>query len=213
MRPIFDLSLYLVAGRPALAGRDLVSVVREAVAGGVTMVQIRDPNAPLQQLVEDTRALKTLLKPLNIALIVNDRVDVVLAAGADGVHLGQDDMKARAAREQLGDDFLIGLSIGNPDEFAQSREELAAVDYLGVGPVRATATKADAGGAIGIEGVVKIRALTALPIVAIGGLAAGDAAPLIRAGAEGIAVVSAICGAADPKAAAQALMKEISSAR
>jgi thiamine-phosphate pyrophosphorylase len=213
MRPSFDLSLYLVAGRPALSGRDLVATVRAAVEGGVTIVQIRDPQAETDQLIADTRALKELLKPLGIALIVNDRIDVALAVGADGVHLGQDDARPLEARRQLGDDFIIGLSVGNPSEFEHSREDLAAVDYLGVGPIRATGTKADAGAAIGVEGFAKVRALTELPIVAIGGLAPGDAAPLIRAGAQGIAVVSAICGASDPKAAAYGLLSEINSAR
>ncbi|BCJ91711.1 thiamine-phosphate synthase [Terrihabitans soli] len=213
MRPDFDLSLYLVAGRPALPGKDLVASVRAAVEGGVTLVQIRDPKAETQQLIEDTRALKGMLKPYRVPLIVNDRIDVAIAAGADGVHLGQDDARAIEARRELGDDFLIGLSVGNPEEFAHSREDLAFVDYLGVGPIKATGTKSDAGAAIGVEGFAKVRALTALPIVAIGGLSSGDAAPLVRAGAQGLAVVSAICGAADPKAAAYGLLKEINSAR
>jgi thiamine-phosphate pyrophosphorylase len=213
MRPAFDLSLYLVAGRPALAGRDLVASIRAAVEGGVTIVQIRDPHAETDQLIADTRALKQLLQPLGVPLIVNDRIDVALAAGADGVHLGQDDARPLEARRQLGANFIIGLSVGNPAEFEHSREDLSACDYLGVGPIRATGTKADAGAAIGVEGFAKVRALTDLPIVAIGGLALGDAAPLIRAGAQGIAVVSAICGADDVKAAAYGLLSEISSAR
>jgi thiamine-phosphate pyrophosphorylase len=213
MRPSFDLSLYLVAGRPALSGKDLIATVRAAVEGGATIVQIRDPKAETGQLIADTRALKDMLKPLGVPLIVNDRIDVAKAAGADGVHLGQDDMRARDVRRELGDDFLIGLSVGNPVEFDHSKDDLAFVDYLGVGPIRATGTKSDAGAAIGVEGFAKVRALTALPIVAIGGLAAGDAAPLVRAGAQGIAVVSAICGADDAKAAAYGLLKEISSSR
>lgn len=213
MRRDFDLSLYLVAGRPAVNGRDLVDTVREAVSGGVSMVQIRDPRADTRRLVEETYALKKLLQPLNIALIVNDRVDVVLAAGADGVHLGQDDMTPSDARRILGPDFIIGLSVGNPDEFEASRDHLHAVDYLGVGPIRGTSTKSDAGSAIGLEGLAAIRALTALPIVAIGGLGVGDVAPVVRAGAGGAAVVSAICGAADPAAAARELIAEIRAAR
>jgi thiamine-phosphate pyrophosphorylase len=213
MRPPFDLSLYLVAGRPALADKDLIATVRAAVEGGVTIVQIRDPEAETGQLVTDARALKGMLKPLGVPLIVNDRIDVAKAAGADGVHLGQDDMRAKDARRELGDDFIIGLSVGNPDEFALSKDDLAFVDYLGVGPIRATGTKSDAGAAIGVEGFAKVRALTSLPIVAIGGLGAGDAAPLIRAGAQGIAVVSAICRADDAKAAAYGLWKEVTSSR
>jgi len=212
MRPAFDLSLYLVIGRPALEFRDLFDVVGAAVAGGVSIVQLRDPQAPTRGLVEEARALKALLGPLDVPLIVNDRVDVALAAGADGVHLGQDDMAPSDARRLLGPDFIVGLSVGNPSEFEASRGDLSAVDYLGVGPVRATATKSDAGACIGVEGVAAIRALTSLPIVAIGGLAAGDAAPVVRAGAQGIAVVSAICGAQDPEAAARALSAEVRAA-
>lgn len=213
MRPAFDLSLYLVAGTPVAGARGLAETVREAVAGGVTMVQIRDPRAATRQLVEETYALKQMLRPLNVALIVNDRVDVVLAAGADGVHLGQDDMTPSDARRILGADFIIGLSVGSPQEFAASRDHLPAVDYLGVGPVAATSTKADAGGAIGVDGVARLRALTPLPIVGIGGLSAGKVAPVIRAGAQGVAVVSAICGADDPAEAARALRAEMRTAR
>lgn len=213
MRPHFDLSLYLVAGAPVAGARGLFETVREAVSGGVTMVQIRDPRAATRRLVEETYALKKLLQPQNVALIVNDRVDVVLAAGADGVHLGQDDMTASDARRLLGDDFIIGLSIGTPAEFDASRDHLHAVDYLGVGPVCSTSTKSDAGNAIGVEGLAKIRALTALPIVGIGGLAVGQIGDVVRAGAAGAAVVSAICGADDPKDAARELIAEIRSAR
>jgi thiamine-phosphate pyrophosphorylase len=213
MRPPFDLSLYLVAGTPVSGGRGLVETVREAVSGGVTMVQVRDPRAATRRLVEETYSLKKLLQPQNVALIVNDRIDVVLAAGADGVHLGQDDMTASDARRLLGEDFIIGLSVGSPAEFEASRDHLHAVDYLGVGPVRSTSTKSDAGNAIGVEGLAKIRALTTLPIVGIGGLAAGQVGDVVRAGAGGAAVVSAICGAADPKEAARELIAEIRTAR
>ena len=213
MRPVFDLSLYLVVGGPALGGRNLFDVVGAAVAGGATIVQIRDPKADTRHLVEETRALKALLGPLDVPLIVNDRVDVALAAGADGVHLGQDDMLPEDARRLLGANFILGLSVGNPAEFETSRSSLQAVDYLGVGPVHATSTKADAGASIGFEGGAAVHALTDLPIVAIGGLSPGDAGQAVRAGAQGIAVVSAICGAEDPEAAARALSAELRAAR
>jgi thiamine-phosphate pyrophosphorylase len=213
MRPHFDLSLYLVAGAPVVGARGLTDTVMQAVSGGVTMVQIRDPRGETRRLVEETYALKQLLKPQNVALIVNDRVDVVLAAGADGVHLGQDDMTPSDARRILGEDFLIGLSIGNPAEFAASRDHLHAVDYLGVGPIRSTSTKSDAGSAIGIDGFRKVRELTRLPIVGIGGLGEDSVGPVIEAGAQGVAVVSAICGAEDATAAARNLIAEIRGVR
>lgn len=213
MKPRFDLSLYLVAGRPDCGPRGLIATVLSAVAGGASIVQLRDPLTPARQLVDDARALKEVLAPLGVPVIVNDRVDVARAADADGVHLGQDDMAPLDARHILGPNSIIGLSAGSPAELAASREQLAAVDYLGVGPIRGSATKLDAGKAIGVEGFAELRALTDLPLVAIGGLGAGQVCPLIQAGAQGVAVVSAICSAADPDQAAQQLVEEIASAR
>lgn len=207
----FDLSLYLVTDPRLVAARGLEATVAAAVKGGATLVQLRNPDAHGRVLTEEARALKALLAPLGIPLIVNDRVDVAHAAGADGVHLGQDDLTPAEARAILGPDAIVGLSVGNPGEFAAS--ELSGVDYLGVGPVRGTGTKADAGQAIGLEGVAAVRALTRLPIVAIGGIDLSIAADAIRAGSDGIAVVSAICAAHDPKEAAAALKAAIASAR
>ena len=207
----FDLTLYLVTDPRQVAARGLAATVDAAVTGGATLVQLRDPDAHGRELVAQARALKALLAPRGIALIVNDRVDVAHAAGADGVHLGQDDLSPRAARAILGPEAIIGLSVGTPAEFAGS--DLSAVDYLGVGPVRATGTKADAGAAIGPEGVAAVRALTTRPIVGIGGIDAGLAGAVIRAGADGVAVVSAICAAPDPEAAARALKAAVTAAR
>jgi len=209
----FDPTLYLIAGRAACGSRSLVDVVREAVAGGVTIVQLRDPGSSARQLVEDARNLIVELKPRGIPVIVNDRIDVALAAGADGVHLGQDDMLPSDARRLLGADAIIGLSVGSPAEFATSAHEISAVDYLGVGPVRTTTTKADAGMSIGAVGVAAVRGLTELPLVAIGGVDADIVRQLIEAGADGVAVVSAVCGAADPQAAAKRLRQETNAAR
>ncbi|MFG1376503.1 thiamine phosphate synthase [Xanthobacter autotrophicus] len=212
----FDLTLYLVTDPRLVAARGpgtsgLLATVEAAVRGGATMVQLRDPDAHGRALVEQARALKALLAPLGIPLIVNDRVDVAVAADADGVHLGQDDMTPADARAVLGPHRILGLSVGNPAEYASS--DLAGVDYLGVGPVKATGTKADAGGAIGAAGVAAIRALTPLPLVGIGGLGTGDVADVIRAGADGVAVVSAICAASDPEHAARALKAAVITAR
>ncbi|MEP9349741.1 thiamine phosphate synthase [Xanthobacter sp. KR7-225] len=207
----FDLTLYLVTDPRQVAARGLAATVDAAVAGGATLVQLRDPDAHGRDLVAQARALKALLAPRGIALIVNDRVDVAHAAGADGVHLGQDDLSPQAARAILGPKAIVGLSVGTPAEFSAS--DMSGVDYLGVGPVRATGTKADAGAAIGPEGVAAVRALATLPIVGIGGIDADLAGAVIRAGADGVAVVSAICAARDPKAAAAALRAAISAAR
>jgi thiamine-phosphate pyrophosphorylase len=207
----FDLSVYLVTDPRLTAQRGLVETVSQAVAGGVTIVQLRDPDAKGRALVEAARALVALLRPLGIPLIVNDRVDVALAADADGVHLGQDDMEPGPARAQLGPDRILGLSVGTPAELSIS--DLSGVDYVGVGPVRATGTKADAGSAIGLVGLADMRKRIPLPVVGIGGLDAALAADVIRAGADGVAVVSALCAAPDVTAAARHLKTEVEAAR
>ncbi|MBN8915740.1 MAG: thiamine phosphate synthase [Rhizobiales bacterium] len=211
----FDLTLYLVTDPRLVAARGLVATVEAAVKGGATIVQLRDPDAHGRALVEQARALKALLAPLRIPLIINDRVDVAVAADADGVHLGQDDMTPADARALLGPERILGLSVGNPAEFAASNIgiDIGVVDYLGVGPVKATGTKKDAGAAIGTSGVTAVRALTRLPIVGIGGIDGALAAEVIRAGADGVAVVSAICAAPDPEHAARALLSAVTAAR
>ncbi|WP_029005955.1 thiamine phosphate synthase [Azorhizobium doebereinerae] len=207
----FDLSLYLVTDPGLTEARGLIETVEQAVAGGVTIVQLRDPQAKGRALAEQARALLGLLAPKGIPLIVNDRVDVAAAVGAQGVHLGQDDIDPAAARAILGPQAIIGLSIGTLEELAAS--DLGPVDYVGCGPVKATGTKSDAGGAIGVEGLAFLRAHIALPMVGIGGLKAEDAADVIRAGAEGVAVVSALCAAPDVTAAARELKAIIDGAR
>ncbi|WP_454918928.1 thiamine phosphate synthase [Xanthobacter sediminis] len=211
MAVAFDLTLYLVTDPRLTAARGLEATVEAAVKGGATLVQLRDPDAHGRALVEQARALKALLQPLGIPLIVNDRVDVAVAADADGVHLGQDDMAPADARALIGPGRILGLSVGNPAEYAAS--DLQGVDYLGVGPVKATGTKKDAGSAIGPAGIAAVRALTRLPLVGIGGVDAVLAPEVIRAGADGIAVVSAVCAAPDPEAAARALRAAVSAAR
>ncbi|MFG1419433.1 thiamine phosphate synthase [Xanthobacter sp. V0B-10] len=211
MAPAFDLSLYLVTDPRLTAARGLAATVAAAVKGGATLVQLRDPHAHGRALVEQARALKALLAPLGIPLIVNDRVDVAVAAEADGVHLGQDDMAPGDARALLGPGRILGLSVGSPAEYAGS--DLSGVDYLGVGPVKATGTKANAGAAIGPAGIAAVRALTRLPLVGIGGVDAVIAPDVIRAGADGVAVISAICAADDPEAAAKHLRAAVSAAR
>ncbi len=152
-------------------------------------------------------------RPLDVPLIVNDRVEVARAAGADGVHLGQDDLDTARARAVLGPDKLIGVSAGTAAEAA--RVDKALSDYVGIGSLYATPTKADAGAPIGVAGLSALAAaLAPLPAVAIGGIGAGNAAEVMASGAaDGIAVVSAICGAEDPEAAARALRREIAAGR
>jgi thiamine-phosphate pyrophosphorylase len=212
-KPAFDLTLYLVIGGDVLGGRPLDEVVAAAVRGGVTLVQLREKARSDAEIVERARALKNLLERLDVPLIVNDRVEVARAAGADGVHLGQDDLDAARARAILGSDKLIGVSAGTAAEAA--RVDKAAADYVGIGSVYATPTKPDAGAPIGVAGLSDLAAaLAPLPAVAIGGIGAGNAAQVMASGAtDGIAVVSAICGAEDPEAAARALRREIAAGR
>jgi thiamine-phosphate pyrophosphorylase len=209
-RPRFDPSLYLVTDPAQGGGRPLGDIVARAVAGGVTLVQLRDKAANGRALLEQARALIALLTPLGVPLIVNDRVDIAIAAGAAGCHVGQSDLPAAAARALLGPDALLGVSL---DSVEQMREvDPAVVDYVAHGPLAATLTKADAGGAVGTEGIARVRALTGLPLVAIGGIDAGNLGAAVRAGADGVAVVSAIMAAADPQAAARALAAAIAAA-
>jgi thiamine-phosphate pyrophosphorylase len=199
----FDLSLYLVTDRAMTAARGLVETVRAAAAGGITMVQLRDKDAGDAELVALARALVDAVAATGIRVIVNDRAGVAAAAGAHGVHLGQDDGDPAHARALLGPAAIIGQSAGSTDEIA--RVDPLLVDYVGIGPFASTATKGDAGPPLGAAGFARLRAATRLPAVAIGGLGPANAAEAIAAGADGIAVVSAICAAGDPAAAARRL--------
>jgi len=208
--PGLDLSLYLVAGDDAVGGRDLVDVVASAVRGGVSLVQLRDKTASDAAMIAQARSLKGLLAPLGVLLIVNDRLEVALAAGAAGLHLGQDDMAPADARRALGPEAILGVSAGDAAEAKIA--DPAVVDYVGVGPVYPTGSKADAGEAIGLEGLRALAALLAPPVAAIGGIQAANAAEVMACGVQGVAVVSAICGARDPEAAARAFRRRIDAA-
>ncbi len=195
--------LCLVTDEHLGAGRALTDIVAEAVAGGVTMVQVRDKRGSTRATVAAASALIALLRPLFIPLIVNDRLDVVLAVGADGLHVGQDDMPVETARKLVEPGMLVGLSITSDADLA--RPDAAAADYLGIGPVYRQVTKADAAPPLGIDGLARLCRLARKPVLAIGGIGADNAADVMRAGADGIAVVSAIMGAADARAAAREL--------
>jgi thiamine-phosphate pyrophosphorylase len=213
MAPTFDLSVYLVTDPVLTGGRSVEATVAAALAGGVTLVQLRDPHAKGRAMVETARRLLAILKPAGIPLIINDRIDVALAVDADGVHVGQSDIDARDVRALIGPDKILGLSIGTPAEFEASRAALGVVDYVGAGAVFATQTKTEGVAAIGLAGVTAMRRLVDKPIVAIGGLAAANAGAAIAAGADGVAVVSAVMNAADPAGAAAAIAREVGKAR
>jgi thiamine-phosphate pyrophosphorylase len=200
-----SLRLCLVTDRELAKGRALVDVVAAAVQGGVTMVQLREKHAPTRAFLEDARALKALLAPLKVPLIINDRADIAVAVDADGVHVGQKDMPVDVVRQMVGQGKIIGLSITNHEQIA--RPDAGQTDYLGLGPLYLQQTKSDAATPLGVEGFRALRAATTKPVVAIGGLKADNSAPVIAAGANGLAVVSGIVSADDPKAAAQAFTK------
>ncbi len=214
-RASFDLSVYLVVGRDDCRRHGLEAVIDAALAGGATLVQLREKHLPPADYLELARALLPRLEAAGVPLVVNDRVEEALALGADegrvGVHVGQGDLPVRQVRARLGPAAVLGLSVRRPEEAAAAPAGL--VDHLGVGPVFATATKANAPDPIGPEGVAAVRAVTDLPLVGIGGITAARAGAVIAAGAQGVAVVSAIAGQADPAAATAEIARAVAAAR
>ena len=202
--------VYLVTDRPLCLGRSLTSIVAQAVRAGIACVQLREKTASTREFLNQALALKPILDSAGIPLIINDRVDIALAAGADGVHLGQTDMPYDTARRMLGPDAIIGLSVETRKDVSAAQD--LDVDYLGVSPIFATPTKTDTGSPWGLDGLAKIRAYSRHALVAIGGLNTDNAADIIRAGADAVAVVSAICSADDPFTAAQNLVHCVDSA-
>jgi thiamine-phosphate pyrophosphorylase len=197
------LRLYLVTDQALTRGRTLADVVAAAVQGGVTCVQLREKQLGTREFLAQALILKALLAPQGIPLVINDRIDIALACGADGVHLGQNDLPADEARKLLPPGVFIGWSVESMDDVQQSAA--LPVDYLGVSPIFSTPTKTDTKDPWGLEGLSVVRAATKLPLVAIGGIHAGNAHDVLHAGADGLAVVSALCAADDPQAAAAAL--------
>jgi thiamine-phosphate pyrophosphorylase len=206
----FDPTLYLVTDPELARGRPLAELVAAAVRGGVTLVQLRDKHAGGRDLLEHARALKAVLDPLGVPLLINDRADVAHAAGV-GCHVGQSDLPAEAVRAMLGPDAIVGISIDEADQARMA--DPAVVDYVAYGPFAATATKADAGGPVGAEGLAAAGKLTRLPLVAIGGIDVRNVARAVQAGGDGIAVVSAIMAAADPEEASRELRAAIDAAK
>jgi thiamine-phosphate pyrophosphorylase len=204
------LSVYLVMGLEGYGDRSALQIAQEALAGGATMIQLREKNAPLKQVLEQGSQLKALCSEYKVPFLINDRVDVALLLDADGVHVGQDDIPGLAARGLLGADKIIGISAGTMEEAEWAVSNGA--DYLGVGPVYATSTKQDAGNAIGFELIREISGRWPLPIVGIGGIGLTNAQEVVRAGAQGVAVVSAVCRHEQPQMAAQLLFKSIQEA-
>ena len=205
------LKLYLVTDRDLSLGRSLEEVVCESVAGGVTIVQLREKDAATGEFVELARRLMAVLKPLGVPLIINDRVDVALAVDADGVHIGQSDMSYADARRLLGPDKIIGLSVENFEDLDAANA--LDVDYIGISPVYGTPTKTDTAEPFGLEGLRKAVQMSVHPTIAIGGMNASTVGDVMAAGTDGVAVVSAICSAPSPRAAAAELLNIINENR
>lgn len=189
MKPAIDYSIYLVTDEACLHGRPLLKCVEEALAAGVTLVQYRAKAADGGVLYAEACRLKELCDKYSVPLIINDRLDIALAVGAAGVHLGQDDLPCAVARRLLGEDYIIGVSAHNPAEAVQAVSEGA--DYLGCGAVFGTATKHDVA-KLGLENLRAIRKAVAVPMVGIGGITADNYAEVLATGADGAAIVSGI---------------------
>ncbi|TGM85178.1 thiamine phosphate synthase [Leptospira bouyouniensis] len=199
--------VYLVTDSPLCLHHQLEEVVRLSASGGVSLVQLREKETSSREFLTLAIHLKKILTPFQIPLLINDRVDLCLASGADGVHLGQSDLPWLEARKLLGKNAIIGLSIETKEDWESLNREHSnpSLDYLAVSPVFNTPTKTNTKQALGLAGVRWLKENTKLPVVAIGGINIGNAKDVIQAGADMIAVVSAICSAKDPKEATLSL--------
>lgn len=199
-----DYSIYLVTDDACLQGRALIDCVREALEGGVTLVQYRAKTASSAEMYAEALQLKALCDSFKVPLIINDRLDIAMAVGAAGVHLGQDDLPCAAARKILGEDYIIGVSAHNPAEAKAALQ--SGADYLGCGAVFGTATKADVK-KLGTEGLAAICKDKGLPVVGIGGVTADNYREVRAAGADGAAIVSGILAQPDIRTTVEAIAR------
>ena len=199
-----DYSIYLVTDDGCLQGRALLDCVREALEGGVTLVQYRAKTASSAEMYNEALQLKALCDSFNVPLIINDRLDIAMAVGAAGVHLGQDDLPCAAARKILGEDYIIGVSAHNQAEAKAALQ--SGADYLGCGAVFGTATKADVK-KLGTDGLAAICKAKGLPVVGIGGVTADNYREVRAAGADGAAIVSGILAQPDISATVRAIAR------
>jgi thiamine-phosphate pyrophosphorylase len=202
-----DLLLYLCTDQGYLGERSFADIIEEAIAGGVTMLQIREKNACTREFFETACVARNITKARRIPLVINDRLDVALAVDADGLHIGQSDLPLQAARKIAGSKLFIGVSAGTVEDALAAEKDGA--DYLGAGAVFPTGSKDDAGSAIGLDGLARICTAVKIPVVAIGGIGLANAADVMKSGAAGIAVISAILAQKDIKAASETLKAQI----
>ncbi|NLC11274.1 MAG: thiamine phosphate synthase [Firmicutes bacterium] len=202
-----DLKLYVITDKKLARGRNMVELCRAAIAGGATAIQLRSKEESCREALALGRELRALTRQTGTLFIVNDRVDLALILEADGVHLGQKDIPLKEAQKLLPPGRIVGISA---ETVAQAKAaEAEGASYLGVGPVFSTGTKPDAGKAIGLEKLAEICRSVTIPVVAIGGINRQNAADVIKCGAAGISVISAVIGAPDVKEAASSLFREL----
>ena len=204
MKPNISYRLYLVTDRDLMSSSTLEEGVEQAIQGGVTLVQLREKDCSSREFYELGLRVKKITERYNAPLIINDRVDIALAVGAAGVHVGQGDLPCKVVREIVGPDMIVGVSAATLDEAVQAEEDGA--DYLGVGAMYATATKTDTR-PVSMEELLKIRAAVKIPIVVIGGINKQTLGNFKGTGVNGLAVVSAIVAQPDPEAAARELLR------
>ena len=207
MNPV-DLRLYAIVDPENAGGKSLADLARQVAQGGATLVQLRDKLSDTRPFIENARAVQAALKPYGVPLLINDRVDVALIVGADGVHVGQTDMEVADARKLLGPKAIIGLSLKSHEHIAAAPIEL--LDYVAIGGAYATTSKETTTAPVGLEGFkARVAAMRArapqMPIVAIAGINAGNAAGIVEAGVDGVSVISALSKPTDSTAAAREL--------
>lgn len=202
-----DYSLYLVTDRSLTLGRDLLFIIEEAILGGVTVIQLREKSCSSRKFYDVAKEVSLLTKRYGIPLIINDRLDIALAVEAEGLHIGQSDLPYSVARKIMGPDAIIGLSVESVEDAIDA--ESLDVDYLGISPIFSTTTKIDTAKPLGFNGIKKIKRVSSHKLVAIGGVNLANTPAMISSGADGVAVVSAICSADSPKEASQKLLKAV----
>ncbi|MHB9111419.1 MAG: thiamine phosphate synthase [Thermoleophilia bacterium] len=205
-----DFGLYIITTSLPELGRDHYDVALAAIEGGATAIQLRVKKRPMGQALKIATAIHKLAIDAGIPLIINDHVGIAMASKAEGLHVGPDDISVPSARRMLGNSLIIGKSTSKHDEAIKAEQESAS--YVGVGPIFATATKPGKA-PVGVQRIAKVKAVVSIPVVAIGGIDAGNLAECIEAGADGVAVVSAVAMADDMVAATAELRNELDKAR
>jgi thiamine-phosphate pyrophosphorylase len=206
-----NYDLYVITDETIAGGRSHAEIARQAVLGGADIIQLRDKNRSCKELVTVGREMATITREAGAYLIVNDRLDVAMACGADGVHFGQDDMRVGTARQLAPPGFIIGVSVGTAEEAAEAEREGA--DYVALSPTFPTASKDNAGPGLGLDRLREIRGAVSIPVIAIGGINRQNVRDVIAAGADGIAVISAVVAHPEIAAAARELKELVRESR